>query len=520
MGMSNIARKIRRMSRHASNLGLKGAYGVIKAVSYGALRNKARPMPKLDHQEVLLISLPLAATDQPPLGIASLKAYLKHKGVSSACIDFNIELYGLIKRNKSFRFENLHDILLDSSKLKEFKEETYDRIMDSWISRIMELNPRFLGISVTSALTYPSISYMVGKLRQKNPDLIIILGGPRCRHDGHDFIEKQYGDIVVKGEGEESFFRVLSSMTKSQPMEGIPGIIFRNNDAIIETGNEEYITSLDALPFPDFDDFPLGEYESKFGIFPKLPISGSRGCVANCRFCSIHFYWGKYRARSPKNIFEEMLYHKKKYGVCSFSFNDSLINASPKVLEELCDLIISSGEAFFWGSTYRIWNQAPRGLFEKMVKAGCNTLAIGVESGSETVRKDMSKPITDKALGEQIKAMHGAGLDTRLLFIVGYPTETEEDFKKTIEFVKDNRRSISSVSFGITCQIPKGTLLWESREKFGIRYDADGNWYMGDNTVEERMRRLEYANIIGNKLGLVSYKPVLNVNKLAKFGDF
>ena len=514
MGESKLSRRARKILKFGSSIGIGGSCRLLTS----ALKMITRPHKPthVSNPEVLLISPPVFATDQPPLGIAYLKAYLAKKGIKARCIDFNMQLYKILKNNKSYPFDSVHNILTDPSSFERFKGELFGRIMDEWVDEILRINPKFLGISMTSPLTYFPIDYIVNSIRSSNPKIKIILGGPCCMIDGAKLIEKGYGDIAIRGEGENAFFCAVEALKKNTSMEGISGLIHISNGKTITNQGVDHVKDLDDLPFPDFDDFSINDYRGNL-VFAKLPMAGSRGCVANCDFCNINLLWEKFRRRSAENIFLEMKRNKDKYGVFIFNFNDSLMNANPSDLEELCDLIIGSKEAFLWSGDYRIWEQpAPKKLFEKMVKAGCVLINIGVESGSEKVRKEMGKPFTDKTLREHIIAMHQAGLAARLMFIIGHPAETKEDFEKTLGFVEEYRKYLSMVSFGFTCKINPGTPLWEKRAKYGISYDEEGEWYAGANTMRVRMQRLDYANEIGTKLGIIHKHGIVQTGNARK----
>src|SRR3989344_2692187 len=309
---------------------------------------------------------------------------------------------------------------------------------------------------------------------------------------------------------------VLDACRHGRPLEGIPGILYKGDGGVVDAGEPTLVGDLDSLPFPDFDDFPIWSYQrAAMGLLPKLPIMGSRGCPARCDFCSVSFLWGRFRQRSAKSIFAEMKRNKERYGVCDFSFNDSLLNVNPRVLEELCNLIIAGRETFRWNGSYRIWQKPmSRSFFEKMARAGCSSLAIGVESGSERVRKSMRKPFTNETLREELRGMHEAGIHSNLMFIIGHPTETAEEYDETLKIVEEVGPYIGSVSFGHTFLIVPETPFWRGEMFPRISYDEKGDWYLGDNTMKERLRRLDAANRFAARLGLVSSNSLLKTDRI------
>lgn len=516
MSIQSRLKRLRRAYKTVSAFGIRRSYRYARFVAANALSGKRHDNPPVAKPEVLLISLPLSSPTQPPLGLASIKSYLQRGGILVYCMDLNNRLHSMLKGHKEYRYGNLHNVFLDEGQLKKFHDSLYNKIIKGWAEEMLALEPKFIGISVNSQVTFSSLSQMAKLIRRSAPAIKIILGGPCCKSEGKAMIDKRYGDVIVKGEGEKSFFDVVSAYKHNRSLEGIPGIIYMDNNEVIDTGEPALIADLDSLPFPDFDDFPIRSYQpAVLDFFPKLPIMGSRGCPAHCDFCNINFLWGKFRQRSAKSIFAEMKRNRERYGVCDFTFNDSLINVNPRVLEELCELIAANREIFRWNGNYRIWQRPMSGaFFEKMAEAGCSSLSIGVESGSEKVRKSMHKPFSNGTLKEELKNMYEAGIHTHLMFIVGYPTETAEDYNETINIVNETKQHIGSVSFGNTCMIVPGTPLWGKKDFYGIMYDEKGDWHVGDNTMEERLRRLDSANKIASKLGLANHHSLLKTDKI------
>ena len=516
MRMRSIVKGLRRVYKTVSSFGVGRGCRYLGFMLANALLRGKQAFPPNAQPEVLLLSLPLSSPAQPPLGIASVRSYLAERGIAARCMDLNNRLYRTLKNHREYPYDKLHHVFLDEGRLKEFHDSLYDGILEGWAEEIVSLKPRFVGISVNSHLTFSSLARMVRLLRQSDPAIKVILGGPSCKSEGRAMMERDYGDVVVKGEGEKSFFEVIDACRHGRPLEGIPGILYKGDGGVVDAGEPTLVGDLDSLPFPDFDDFPIWSYQrAAMGLFPKLPIMGSRGCPARCDFCSVSFLWGRFRQRSAKSIFAEMKRNKERYGVCDFSFNDSLINVNPRVLEELCNLIIAGRETFRWNGSYRIWQKPmSRSFFEKMARAGCSSLAIGVESGSERVRKSMRKPFTNETLREELRGMHEAGIHSNLMFIIGHPTETAEEYDETLKIVEEVGPYIGSVSFGHTFLIVPETPFWRGEIFPRISYDKKGDWYLGDNTMKERLRRLDAANRFAARLGLVSSHSLLKTDRI------
>ena len=178
--------------------------------------------------------------------------------------------------------------------------------------------------------------------------------------------------------------------------------------------------------------------------------------------------WPKYRYRSPISVFQEIEYHFKVNKAKAFEFNDLLCNGNLKQLSEICDLIIESGYEFTWVSYAVIRKDMDFELLQKMKKSGCHTLIYGLEHASNKILKKMNKHYTVREAEETIRRTHDAGICCNVNVIVGFPGETEEDFKEIVEFMQRNKNFINEVT-----NVSSLTLFYESdldrfKGKYGV----------------------------------------------------
>jgi len=483
-------------------IGVSGCLEYGKIILSNILEKKTKK--KISNPQVLLISLPKFSTDFPPLGIAYLKSYLNAKQIECRCIDYNILFCNTIKKNTSL-FDLADSTFEDNNKFERFFDEVLRGFLDKCVLEINKINPQFLGISVTSYIVSASAKYLAKQLKLLNPKINIIMGGPVFMKDSEEFIVGGFADVVIRGEGEKSFYDVIKAISDKKRLTGISGAVYMKDKVMIDQGMSHCTSNLDLLPFPDFDDFDLKKYGDKplYKCYPTLPLLTNRGCNGACNFCDTRLFWDGFKSRSASNVFLEIMHQRRKYKTCSFVFHDSAINCSLKFLEELCNLIIKQKILLFWSVNIRFREGMSKKLIYKMRKAGCYKVVIGLESGSEKIRKDMQKPCSDISVAKQLRDLWNCGMQVHLLVMIGYPTETIEEFNKTIRFIIKNKKYITSVDFGRTCHIIPGTKLAILAGKIGIKFDKDQNWYKNKNTLKERIRRLETAKRVGKKCGLV-----------------
>jgi radical SAM superfamily enzyme YgiQ (UPF0313 family) len=255
---------------------------------------------------------------------------------------------------------------------------------------------------------------------------------------------------------------------------------------------------MDKYPSTWFD--PRVKDETKLGT-EFVYITGSRGCVRKCSFCDIQSIWPKFRYRSGKSVAEEMRVQNNAYGSKRFLFTDSLLNGSVKQLKDICTTIIDykdhgKMDAVKWQGQFiaRPKHQMSEEVYDLMYKAGLRFVSIGVESGSEKVRHDMKKMFDDTAMDFTFRMCAKYKIEMAWLLLVGYPTETEEEFQKTLDMLEkynwiNQAGLVRSVALGPTLDVVPGSPLYNKQKELGITWDENNHWVYKDNTREVRIRR-------------------------------
>lgn len=455
--------------------------------------------------KILLVQCPCSyGAEMPPLGLAYLSSFLKMNNYDASILELSIILYERVgEEYKKYWDSNqgycwyLKDVF---EALPFINEDCYNE----FVEKILSLESDILGFSIQNT-SYLFTLEIIKRIRSIDPSKEIILGGPNCYNvsgDGADFRLhhdlQEFADIVVVGEGERTLLNLLHLIESNQPLDGCRGIAIPKDGGWVFNGLTECIEDLDGLPFPDFDAYDLTPYTDK----NTLPILTSRGCAMRCVFCTDTYFWGPYRHRSPGNIIEEIMQRQKIYNNRSFSFNDSLVNGSHKNLIELCDLLIDKRLEISWGGNCRVDRRLDLSSLKKMKRAGCDYLILGIESASDKILQLMGKGFTIEETGRFIRDCNRAGIDIVANWIVGFPGETDEDFKKTASFILRNKRHIRRNTFS-TLTINQFSYLQKHKEEFSITLDSPhlGLWRSRDgvNTIELRNSRLRYLEDIERK---------------------
>ncbi len=437
--------------------------------------------------DIVLVGVPKHITSNPPMALASLKAVCTEHGFSSKCLDFNIEFYREFANDPDFIHEmELYFQIKLRHELKPDYKKRWTNVINEWVKRILSFKPKFVGLSVFSFNTCACARDLILALKEKSPSTEIIIGGNGL-YDNYfkenELLEQGLIDFYVKGEGEKALIDILTGKIDE------PGINGRS---------PEQIENLDALPFSDFSDFDLDLYDKKL-----LLITGSRGCVRNCSFCDVGVIWKKFRYRSGKNLAEEMFYQFQRHGTKSFFYTDSLINGSLKTLLDLCTNLVSfykdnNIEKFDWGGQFIVRSRKSMNeeKFKLCAEAGMKFVSIGVESGSDRVKAHMKKKFTNEDLDFTLDQCEKYGIDVNLLFIIGYPTETEEDFQETLDMLTRYKKYVDSgtlknINLGNTLSILPNTPLYEQMGDLLIEAEDLNNWHSQLNPELDLRRRIE-----------------------------
>lgn len=449
---------------------------------------------------IALISSAGWTVDTPPYNLALLKAVLKNKGYQITCFDLNKGIYDHVENNfkkEAWAGTETGNQWLDRDFILGFIEK-HRPFIEDFISKVMLINPDVIGFSVINR-SAPFALELAKIIKKKKPGQIIILGGSYCYRylSGLELIKEPAVDAVCLGEAEICLGNLLDIIEKKNAIDFCKGFVYKNKDnKIIDCGDPDIIEDLDSLPFADFSDFDVEKYGSR-----ELPILLSKGCIYKCSFCNESIFMRKFRTRTGGHVYSEIVFQLHKYPyINSFHFNVSLINGDIKMLNELCDLIINNNIRVNWSAQASIRKGMTRDFLMKLKKAGCHTLMYGIESGSNKILKLMNKQFTAELAEEVIRNTYEAGIKVNFNIIIGFPGETEIEFRDSVDFVKRNLEFSQIIALNVL-SISKGSDLDINKDKWGIRHQLpDWESFDGANNYEERLRRMEiYRAIIREK---------------------
>lgn len=350
-----------------------------------------------------------------------LNGVVKKNGFKSKVIDFNMELsynYRTVFENSVKMWRHV-DLLFKEDPLKfpEFK-----KLIDKWSNDILTHRARYVGFSILTQFNYLCVIELAKKL--KGSGTKVIVGGVSALWFKEYLEENDLLDLmdhIVIGYGENIIVEILKGNVE---------------DKIINSPTLDFSINYIA----DYSDIDLLKYREN-----RLYLSTSRGCIYHCSFCQVKHIWNKFVQRPVDHVLEEMLYMKEHYNIDSFKLTDSLINAGLPHLRSLCNTL--KDYKFKWDAMFSIRRLMKENDYRLLSEAGCKLVHIGVESGSLSVREHMGKTFTDEDVFETLDNLEKYNIETCLMFMTGYPTETETDLFLTKELItKIKQRDYSVVT--------------------------------------------------------------------------
>lgn len=284
-------------------------------------------------------------------------------------------------------------------------------------------------------------------------------------------------DFVMLGEGEATLAELIGALESKTEIKDIPGLAYRSGNETVLSGRRPVLRDLDALPLPAWDLVDFASYQKiwmeKAGYF-SLNLVSSRGCTYKCNWCAKPLFGNRYHARTPEQVLEEIKLLQQKTGVQHFWFSDDIFGLKPGWLPAFADLVERSGLKFRFKIQCRADLMVKEESVKALARAGCDTVWLGAESGSQEILDAMEKGITLEQIYQSRALLKQYGVRTAFFLQFGYPGETMKEIRQTIRMVLDTMPD--EIGISVTYPLP-GTKLYE-RVKDELKEKA--NWTDSD----------------------------------------
>lgn len=282
-------------------------------------------------------------------------------------------------------------------------------------------------------------------LKEIFPGAKQVMGGSAAGSGYKFFLKDNIVDYFVSGEGEEAVIGVI---------EGNPAAyknIFAKNSGA--PAQAQIIPDIDSLAFPSYRDFEVERYiasNRRYTGWRFMPMIASRGCPFSCGFCYPNF-GNTVRIRNENSVVEEMALLKSEYRVDSVCFWDEVQFLDKAWMERFCRQLFRRQPGLKWSCVSRVSLLDNRDipLLRLAKKAGCLRIAVGIESGNQDMLDRMNKQNSISRIESAIRCIRDAGIKATGTMLAGYPGETPETIRDSVNFAN---RNLLKTSF--YCLIP------------------------------------------------------------------
>jgi radical SAM superfamily enzyme YgiQ (UPF0313 family) len=334
-----------------------------------------------------------------------------------------------------------------------------------------------IAVSVPFSQLAPIAHEIIEQARGKFPRARIVAGGVYPSTQPALALSSR-ADMVVVGEGELPLLQLADGKDPA----GIAGVYLSSCPPRREYPPAEAVENLDDLPFPD-DSIPM--VEKYFALSPRMhraaptaALVTSRGCPFDCEFCSIHPVCGwKWRARSARNVLEEVSYLNRRHGVRRLEIEDDNFTLSPSRAAEILEGIVrlnEKGARLSWAAHNGLRIETLNDEVIRLMRASnCTDVALGLEHGDAEMLRIMDKRLDlEKALDVIRGLLHARIPRIAIFIIVGYPGETRERFRNGMKYLRRIRALGGNVRPCVNFAQPyPGTRLWKRCVEEGLIAD-------------------------------------------------
>ena len=344
------------------------------------------------------------ANIMPPLGLASIAAYLEREGFHCDILD----CYAYPDADLPLR------------------------------ELLRKQRPALLGISCTTASFHDAVR-LSQLAKAELPEIRIAFGGPHVSALKEKVLEcASVIDYAVMGEGEQTMLE-LAQLAGEEPAD-VAGLVWRSGDgSLVNNGYRTDVLVLDDLPFPAYEKLEGYPRAYKLPIFnyPKAPNSScisSRGCPYSCSYCDRSVFRRTFRFNSADYLYRHLEYLKDRFGIRHVNFYDDQFTFHRNRVEEFCRMMMDRPLGMTFNCAVRA-EHVDRELLSLMKAAGCWMVSLGIESGDEDLLSQHRQNANLDLLADTIRTIKACGIRTKGLLMMGLPGENEESIRRSMEYV-------------------------------------------------------------------------------------
>ncbi len=269
------------------------------------------------------------------------------------------------------------------------------------------------------------------------PGLPVIWGGWHPSLFPTETLAEPSIDVTVQGQGEETFRELVERLAADEPVAGLAGTCQRTGGQPVRNPARP-LADMNRLAPCDYGLVQVERYFESRGE-RRFDYLSSTGCLFRCAFCADPFVFGRgWVAVSPERVGPEIERHWRRYRFTDLDFQDETFFTHASRVAAIAEEFLGRGLEFAWTATMRADQGVRLGedVFALCVRAGMRRVMIGVESGSQEMLDWMKKDIKIEQVLRCAERCVRHGVAAIFPFIVGFPNETEESVRATVDMVK------------------------------------------------------------------------------------
>lgn len=373
--------------------------------------------------------------------------------------------------------EESHSVKIYDRNLNLSDEDLFDYINN--------YKPNIIAFTSMTSTMLLDLIHIAQKLKSKFPKILIVVGGVHATLEPESFLNENYIDYVVRGEGDSAFLDFCNTFDKNvKKLKDLKNI---NLNPL-----RPYV-NMDDLKIPNYNLLDLRKYEHFF-------VSISRGCPGNCNFCYSTRQWGingqpfvrSFSVEKSIELFKKIVeeYNRKVFSIVDDNFISFKTKAS-----KICKFL-EKYKLYFW--CFARVDFINDEILRAVKRAGCHTIQIGAESGSQRILDFLNKKTTIQQNINAINCCKKNKITCDASFMIGLPTETEKEMDQTRNFIKKYRPDIANVK--IYNPLPGAPLFDYCLEKKLINKPKNlqewAIWTGGHRTVNNNSSTISVNNLL------------------------
>ncbi len=364
---------------------------------------------------------------------------------------------------------------------------TFEQLMARIDDTLGDDEPTLIGVTNSTTTIIGDEMAMITKIKARYPNTPIVVGGPHVSALPERSLEDCAEiDIVCLFEGNETLtelYDFYSGESEFDSLADVKGIAFQTND--------RKITKTSARPRSNsrWHEFKRPRWED-FSDADTYFVFTGMGCPHRCSYCynSTDF---NYSVRNPDWIMDELRYLINERNVKSFYFADATFAVNRKATLEILGRMVDEGmgEQVTWECWTRV-NVADEELFAMMKKSGCVGMALGIESGVNSVLERANKKTTTDEIARAVKLTKASGITCKAFLVFGHINETIADIKETIKLIV----GLNPNEVGVGVMVPwPGTEVYQlaAHGKDGLHLLTDDfkkyDKYFGESMLNDKL---------------------------------